>query len=159
MVFPLKNFSEEIPEGSHPGAFASVRKFDIHTGIDLYCADGDSVYSMEAGEVLRVIKFTGEHADTPWWNDTWAILVKGKSGVILYGEIYPEVLNPGDKVEEGQKLGKVTTVLRKDKGLPVTMLHLELYSKDVLDAVVWDLNSPKPEGLEDPTFLLKRALE
>jgi hypothetical protein len=47
MTFPLKNYKYEIPTGNHFGAFGTTRKFDIHTGVDLYCNEGDEVFAME----------------------------------------------------------------------------------------------------------------
>ena len=53
MYWPLKNINK-IPKKPHPAAFGSIRKFDIHTGVDLYCNPGDSVVSILDGEVFDV---------------------------------------------------------------------------------------------------------
>jgi murein DD-endopeptidase MepM/ murein hydrolase activator NlpD len=112
----------DIPE---QGRFGGVRKFDIHTGVDLYCDDGEPVYAIENGVVVNISNFTGK--DSPWWFETYAILIEGESGVILYGELYKPSLSIGDVVIAGEQLGCVKRVLRNDKGLPTTMLHIELY--------------------------------
>lgn len=161
MTFPLKNYKYEIPTGNHFGAFGTTRKFDIHTGVDLYCEEHADVVAIEEGEVIAIEWFTGEVIDMPWWNNTKAIAVKGKSGVINYGEVVPhEDLKVGDKVTEGQLLGWVTAVLKVDKGkVPSTsMLHLELYVEYDGDWVLWELDTPQPKRLLDPTNLLIKSL-
>jgi murein DD-endopeptidase MepM/ murein hydrolase activator NlpD len=141
-----------IPDFRGPGAFAAVRKFDIHTGVDLYAAQGATVYAVEAGTVIAVEKFTGPSAGTPWWLDTQAVLVAGDSGVVVYGEIEPSV-QVGDVVQAGAVIGAVKQVLRQDKGVtPVCMLHLELLDHGATEsAPVWALGAPAPAGLLDPT--------
>ncbi len=161
-IFPLKKYSGPIPEGDHPGAFGAVRKHDVHTGVDLYCEDGDDVYAIEEGEVIAIEKFTGEWAGSPWWNNTSAVLIEGESGIILYGEVYPgRHIYLHKKVYCGEYIGSVQTVLKKNKGQPMSMLHMELYSKSESDisSVTWNLNEPKPDRLEDITQLLIEAIK
>lgn len=154
----LSNYNEitEIPLLPHPGAFSCVRKHHKHEGIDLYANDGDIVLSIEDGLVIDIFPFTGEHVDTPWWNNTWAALIEGDSGVINYGEIIPnENLKIGHTLKAGDTVGYIKTVLTKDKGRPMSMLHLELYEKGTKKAVnCWSLNENKPNNLLDPTNLL-----
>lgn len=135
------------------GCFGAQRKFDIHTGVDLYCEPGTKVLAIEDGVVVDVIDFTGPKADSPWWNDTEAILVESKSGCILYGEISASK-KIGDVVKRADEIGEVMTVLAKNKGLPTTMLHLELYPTGWRAPVIWALGQAKPDVLQDPTFLL-----
>lgn len=150
----------EIPLIPHPGAFSKVRKNHIHEGVDLYCNDGDEVYSMFEGKIISIIKFTGEHAGSKWWNNTWSVLVEHKDFVINYGEIIPnESLCEGMEINEGFCLGKVTTVLKEDKGRPRNMLHLEMYESGTTKHLnSWDLNMEKPQNLLDPTPLLLKYL-
>lgn len=160
MIFPLKNYNHEIPTGDHFGAFGTTRKFDMHTGVDLYCEEHADVVAMEDGEIIAIEWFTGEPVDMPWWNNTKAIAVKGKTGTINYGEVVPhEDLKVGDKVTEGQLLGWVTAVLKKDKGkVPSTsMLHLELYTEYNGDWVLWEVGTPQPNNLLDPTEILQKS--
>lgn len=155
-MFPLSNYRYEIPTGIQPGAFGAVRKHDIHTGVDLYCNLGDSVFSIEEGTVISIEEFTGTLANSPWWNDTKAVLVKGKSGVILYGELDPSV-SVGQFLQEGQIIGNVIAVLKKYKGkTPTTMLHMEQYSSNITHSVIWNLNETKPTGLVDVTPILMK---
>lgn len=157
MTFPLLNYKYEIPTGNHFGAFGTTRKFDMHTGVDLYCNEGDEVFAIEEGQIVSKAWFTGPSVNMPWWNDTQAIAVRGKSGVINYGEvIINSNLNVGDFIKEGQLLGCVTPVLKKDKGkVPSTsMLHLELYKDYYGDWILWEVGKPQPQNLLDPTNLL-----
>lgn len=145
----------EVPIGNHDGAFGFMRKHDVHTGVDLYCDNLAKVYAIECGTVVAILDFTGPKADSPWWNDTRAILIEGNSGVFVYGEVQErEGLKIGDNVECGDVLGEVVTVLQKDKGKPMTMLHLELYEHKFRDVVWWNLGKEKPEPLLDPTNIL-----
>lgn len=141
----------EIPISPHPGSFGAIRKHDIHTGIDLYAPEGTNVYAVEDGIVVNVEAFTGPNVGSPWWNETHAILIEGRSGVILYGEMEPLVKN-GECVNSGDLIGKVKTVLRKDKGNPMSMLHFELYKHGTKESVWW--HTEKPDCLMNPTDLL-----
>jgi murein DD-endopeptidase MepM/ murein hydrolase activator NlpD len=146
----------EIPLLPHPGAFSAVRKNHIHEGIDLYCNHGDDVLAIEEGIVVNIFAFTGKQCGSPWWNDTWAVMIEGRSGVFNYGEIKPnENLKIGNHIQEGQKIGQVVQVLTKDKGRPMNMLHLELYQHGTKQAITeWSLNTDKANELVDPTAIL-----
>lgn len=143
-----------LPLTPHPGAFGVQRKYHIHEGVDLYAPEGTPVFAVEDGEVVAVIPFTGEHANYPHWENTWAVLVEGETGVVVYGEIQA-IVKPGDRVGAGQSIGSILRVLRKDKGRPMAMLHLELYDHGVRDTVEWKEGS-QAIGHFDPTpHLLK----
>lgn len=159
LIFPLAQ-KITIPTKPAPGSFGAVRKYDIHTGVDLYCADNEKtpVYAMENGKVLWKGAFTGPKAGSPWWNDTEAVAVIGESGrVILYGEIEENSLFVGQQVTQGDTLSLVSKVLKKDKGSPTKMLHMELYDSSFIEPVWWRLGEEKPDCLLDPTDLLKTA--
>lgn len=134
--------------------FGAIRKFDIHTGLDIFCKVGSEVYAYEDGEVVGIVPFTGEIANSPWWNDTRAVLVEGKSGVILYGEIEP--VEGLTVVRKGDLIGRVLQVLRVDKGKPTSMLHVELYEHGYRgDGAVWGLGEEIPEKLLNVEALFK----
>jgi murein DD-endopeptidase MepM/ murein hydrolase activator NlpD len=148
-----------IPTGpDHPGAFGVKRKHHTHEGVDLYCPEGTAVRAVEKGRVVAVIPFTGPNAEpaSPWWHDTQAVLVEGASGVVVYGEIKAFV-KVDDEILVGQLLGTVTPVLTKDKGRPMTMLHLELHVAGTRDAYEW--LDERPASLLDPTSYLLEAME
>jgi hypothetical protein len=106
--------------------------------------------AVEEGIVVALIGFTGAIAypPSPWWQDTWAALVEGPTGVVVYGEITPTV-GVGNKVHAGQEIGRVSKVLKVDKGRPMSMLHLELHQPGTRDAYEW--LDAKPASLLDPT--------
>lgn len=161
-MFPLKNYKYQIPLAGELGAFGAVRKHDIHTGVDLYCEEDTPVYAIEAGIIVSYGAFTGPQIDMPWWNDTDCVAIKGKSGIINYGEIkYNFAINLGIEVPEGFLVGLVKPVLKRDKGkVPSTsMLHIELYKEYSGEWEMWELGQPQPENLVDPTSLLKQALK
>lgn len=155
-VSPLNPMPVDIPGHGHPGGFGTPRKFDVHTGIDLYCENNADVFAIESGTVAAIVGFTGPTAGSSWWNETDAIIIKSnKDGkYIVYGEVIARC-SVGDEVEAGDFIGRVVTVLKKDKGLPMNMLHLEYYDTDFdLDPVVWNLNEPQPKSLLHPGPLL-----
>jgi len=143
-----------LPLKPHPGAFGFERKNHIHEGVDLYVLEGTPVLAIEGGVVVAILPFTGEHAGSPWWHDTWAVMVEGATGVVLYGEIKPLVLQLGARVHQGVCLGNVTPVLKNDKGRPMSMLHLELYEHGQREPLEWAPGQPRPKGMVDPTAML-----
>lgn len=161
----------KIPVHPHPGSYGVYRKYDRHTGVDLYTPDGLSnvdVIAIESGVVVSIVDFTGVNSipPTPYWEDTKAVLVKGDTGVILYGEVEP-LVNVGDEVEGGQRIAHTVRVLKEDKGRPVEMLHVELLPHDTLkEAPVWskyiNTNGHHPRELPlrhfDPTPILIQGL-
>lgn len=170
-VWVLPGHALHIPQGpEHPGAFAAVRKYDRHTGVDLYVPEGAVVVALESGVVVAIDRsFTGgddtprDAYGRPVWLPTCAVLVEGKSGVLLYGEIEPaEGLSVGCKVAAGESVGTVLRVLSpKTDGRPYanpanspSMLHFERYRPGTTQAVFWHLNEIMPNELLDPTELL-----
>lgn len=138
----------------HPGSFGIPRHLHVHTGVDLYAPMGAPVMAMEAGKVIKVAHFTGSHINMPWWRNTMAVYIEGETGVFNYGEIMP-LVSVGCQVSSGQLIGYVIPVLRKFKGRPMSMLHLELYDHGYVDDWgEWKIGDPKPEHLQDPTKLL-----
>jgi 8-oxo-dGTP diphosphatase len=160
LAWPLRNSLRLLPD--NPGRFGAVRAQDIHTGVDLYCEINTEVQAMEAGEVLSIEDFTGEKAGSPWWNNTRAVLIRGSSGVICYGEVSHVFVKVGARVAQAERIGRVSTpVLKKFKGRPMVMLHLELYApgEDPPTTIEWPLNTPQPDRLKDPLPLLVPGLQ
>ena len=119
--FPLKNYQHQIPQDEHPGAFGAVRKFDVHTGVDLYCPEGTPIFAVEDGRVITIEIFTGPRAESPWWYETLAILVEGESGVVCYGEV------------ENKWIPKLTD--RQGKRYGMTSNRIKSYQKQNPDQV------------------------
>jgi murein DD-endopeptidase MepM/ murein hydrolase activator NlpD len=136
----------------------------VHEGVDLYAPEGTPVHAVEDGRVVAITPFTGPHAGLPWWLDTWAVLVEGASGVVVYGEVTPDsglqanLASDGSYVRAGQQLGRVTRVLRNNKGRPTSMLHLELHPRGSRSCPEWHLDAKRPEALLDPTPHLLTSL-
>jgi hypothetical protein len=149
---PLKEY--DLPSLESQNCFAAKRKHDYHTGVDLFCEENDEVYSMYDGIVTNVIEFTG-YSESPWWNDTLAIMIYHPEiqKTFLYGEILTKI-KVGRTVKAGQEIGRVKTVLKKDKGKPMTMLHMECYKGLQNNAVWWYHDKKCPNNLEDITKYL-----
>lgn len=164
--FPLKRSEcNGIPDHSHPGGFGYKRRFSHHTGVDLYTTEGALVHACENGTVVSVEPFTGKQDNSPHWLDTDAVLIKGLSGVICYGEIKPYV-KVGGYVYEGQVIGAVKQVVKDGNERPdipghsKCMLHLELYTHDRLKtSTSWKLGEKKHDYLLDPTDYLFKSVE
>jgi murein DD-endopeptidase MepM/ murein hydrolase activator NlpD len=143
-----------IPLGTeHPGSFGIERHQHVHTGVDLYAPYGCPVRAMEKGRVVKIDWFTGPSINMPWWNDTRAVYIEGAHGVFNYGEIqeYPN-LKVRDTIKQGECFGYVVTVLKKYKGRPMSMLHVELYDHGYTDTWgEWKIGASQPEHLKDPT--------
>lgn len=161
MKWPLLNKDPIIlPEG-HVGDFAYRRSFYYHPGIDIYCSEGQEVQAIEDGTVVHIENFTGPnaHPPSPWWLETWSILIEGKSGVLGYCEIKPlPHIKVGQKVKEGEQIATVIPVLKKDKGNGTTMLHFEHYVPGTRHHVTWVLDTIKPDELLNSRFLLEKLL-
>ena len=161
----VMSFSEYLPTFSEPGAFGALRKHDRHEGVDIYCVEGASVFAVEDGEVVDSYHYTGEAAACGWWKDTWCIKVKGRSGVVTYGELkmpdeahvdsvaYPAI---GTKVKAGDFIGIVGTVLKDGKlrldirNHNTSMLHLELRKENCrIDG--WKIGEDRDTRLLDPS--------
>lgn len=152
IIWPLPGIIPQIPPPH--GRFAAQRKFDIHSGIDLYAEPGTRVVAIENCTVIDVIQFTGEAVQSPWWNDTWAVLAAGASGTVLYGELQSAV-EKGSELLQGDTVGHLLQVLKRDKGLPMCMLHLEHYSHGTKNICSpWYKFEEKEENLLDPAILL-----
>jgi len=161
-IWPLKAETLVFPDDVC--SFGAVRTHDVHTGVDLFCELGQEIVAVEDGVVIHIEGFTGPNADdpSPWWNDTDAILVKGATGVVTYGEV-KSLVKVGERVKQGQVIAVVEApVLRSFKGRPMVMLHLELMAPEATRTWWWKTDGegnalPMPSDLRDPTSYLKEA--
>jgi len=156
----LQSYEVEIPLHPHVGAFGIRRRHDIHKGIDLYAREGAEVTAVEDGKIVEICPFTGPKAGFYWWLDTYGVYVEGKSGIVVYGEIFvDEDLKIGDEITADSVIGRVARVLKTDRGRPVSMLHLELHVHDSIHVGQWSKNtSIRPGAILDPTPHLLRIL-
>lgn len=155
-LFDLAHQFEKYPQSN----FGYVRKHDIHTGIDIYTLEHSEIYPFIEGKVVSIEQFTGEEVGCSWWNKTYCVVVETTLGLMLYGEIIPDAsLKINQNATSETLLGKVTPVLKKDKGInPTNMLHFEIYSSAPV-GVVWNLDESKPSNLLNPLeslFFLKQ---
>jgi hypothetical protein len=111
---------------------------------------------MQEGKILSIAPFTGPSIKMDWWNDTQAVYIDGEHGVFCYGEIEPlPTMQIGKWVRAGDVIGYVLAVLKKYKGRPMSMLHVELYDHGYTDVWgEWKIGFPKPIHLQNPTFCL-----
>ena len=145
----------EIPVEPHVGGFGVKRKHDRHRGVDLYAPVGAKVFVVEKGKVVDIRPWTGAKANCDWWLDTDAVLIEGESGLVVYGEIeVEEGVEVGMDVREGKLLGRVKCVLKRDKGRPMSMLHIELRKPGFLRNIDKDWDDEIPDGIKDPTSFL-----
>jgi len=162
MKWPLKNKTPAIVAEGSVGDFAFRRSFYYHPGIDIYCGFGQEVQAIEDGTVVHIENFTGPNANppSPWWMETWSILIEGQSGVLGYCELKPlPHIQVGMSVKEGDVIATVVPVLKKDKGNGTTMLHFEQYVSGTRHHVTWVLDTDKPSELLNPRDLLCTLLK
>ena len=147
----------QIPIHPHVGSFGIRRRHDVHNGVDLYAPVDTQAFAVEDGEIVDICHLTGILAGCDWWLPPQAVYVKGNSGIVVYGEICPnEKLKIGNKIEVGSLIGTVQRVIVKDKGRPMSMLHLELHAEDTIHAGTWKIGEKTPKGILDPTkYLIK----
>ncbi|UOL48622.1 hypothetical protein [Pseudomonas phage Astolliot] len=154
-MFPVNLTHRILPQGR----VGAIRKYDIHTGLDLYCEMHADVRAMQPGTVVDVFQFTGEAVGSSWWNRTYAVVVESGDLTYVYGELIPRV-EIGQKVINSDLLGWVTPVLKTDKGVtPTSMLHLELWeTKHYIKNHTWGLTETMATGLLDPLIKMPHWL-
>jgi hypothetical protein len=162
MTWPLRNKQPSLPPIGAVGDFAFRRSFYYHPGVDLYCSDLQIVQAIEDGQIVNIEQFTGAGSipTSPWWLDTWSIMVEGVSGVIGYCELKSfKHLQIGMSVYEGEPIALVIPVLKKDKGNGTTMLHVEYYVSGTTQHATWVLDTPKPPELLNSRLLLEQLIK
>lgn len=175
--WPVPNsYSKKIPVLNTPGSFWEKREDRYHCGIDIYAPEGSEVLSVEDGKVIDIRMFTSPK-EVPYWNTTYCVLIKNKSGFICkYAELGDVTVRNNEIVKSGQTIGHVGKVLdldQIDKSSPQyiqnlkknnyqSMLHFELYElfpnklKNYLGGNLFV--DYKPKNLLDPTDYLQSTL-
>ena len=171
--WPVPNsYSKNIPTAASPGSFWENRGDRHHCGVDIYASEGSDVLSVEDGIVLEVDVFTSPEK-IPYWNTTYYVLIKNKSGLICkYAELGDVKVKEDESVKAGHLIGHVGLVLNSkkinktsplyiqkiNKNQKHSMLHFELYnnkpksSKKYLGGNCFE--DKKPDNLLDPTNYL-----
>jgi len=171
--WPAPNsYSRNIPING-PGSFAEDRGDRHHCGVDIYAPSGSDIVSIEKGIAIDIGIMTDPKIHS-YWNTTYFVAIKNEErGIICkYCEMLDVVIRVGDKVEAGQLVGHVGTVLNfdnideyspsyiqkvKENGNS-SMLHFELY-KDGIEVDGYSggnwFDKEKPENLLDPSELLR----
>lgn len=154
-ICPLK---DEFGEVTGTRTFASSRSSGkrAHAGLDFVAPHGTKVYAITSGTVQRVAVF---------FESTLAVEVLNDDGSILrYCEISTS-LRVGDRVEQGDVIGKI---MRSDVG--TEMLHMEVYYGDGEGSLTQTSNKTytyvdnsynfmRRSDLMDPTFLKDLKVE
>ena len=160
--FHYLDWFDFLPKHNEPGSFGSIRKYDIHTGVDIYVENGTGIQPVEDGVIVDIRQFTGKKVGSSWWEDTWCVSVKGKSGIVCYGEVdLPRGYKVGDNVYTEDIFSYVKAVLpenkiRKDiRHHNNAMLHLELY-RNIEDGIciTWNKEEKRSKNLLDPSVYL-----
>ncbi len=137
---PLK---AEFGEITGSRRFASSRSSGAraHAGVDFVAPHGTSVYAITNGTVQRIAGF---------YQNTMAVEILNDDGSILrYCEIDP-IVEAGDYVTQGQKIG---TILRADSG--TEMLHMEVYTGEATGMLTQSDNQ-KYSYVDDQLVYLRR---
>jgi murein DD-endopeptidase MepM/ murein hydrolase activator NlpD len=149
---PLPGYMWSLPLGKYSeGGFGAKRKYNLHTGIDLYCKHEQPVAAVETGTVVNIVNFNSKNRPK-WMNKTKAILIESQNNVVAYCNV---IENPeckiGTKVQAGEIFGKVISVNKYEKKQDICMLHLEFYDYGTRKRVTWSYDWPKPIILQDPS--------
>jgi murein DD-endopeptidase MepM/ murein hydrolase activator NlpD len=130
-----------------PGAgkryFGAARDGRKHAACDLFRPQGEKVFAIANGQILR--KY-------PFYAGTYAIEVKHDTGpVVRYGEVSSRAVahsSIGDRVLKGQHIGYIDHL---------TMLHFEMYSDTATGPLTQDRGPfSRRSDLLDPTAHLKK---
>ncbi|MCQ1537077.1 M23 family metallopeptidase [Methanosarcina sp. KYL-1] len=170
-------YREKVPGKGEPGSFWEERDDRRHCGVDLYAPENTGVVSIEAGTVMETGLMTSPEI-LPYWNQTYYVIIENLSGLFCkYGELGKYAVQQGDRIEAGQLIGYVGTVLncrkidescppyiRKLKNKNPCMLHFELWREKPITSYEKYLggnwfSEEKPENLLDPTEYLEYITE
>ncbi len=175
--WPVPNsYSKIVPTVSSPGLFWEERSERHHCGVDIYAPEGSDVLSIEDGKVVDIGVFTSPEK-IPYWNTTYYILIRNKTGFICkYAELGDVMVTVNESVKAGQLIGHVGVVLNLNKitdESPLyiqeikkrkkpSMLHFELYESIPDETKRYEggnwCGDTQPENLLDPTGYLKSTV-
>ncbi|MDZ7723531.1 MAG: M23 family metallopeptidase [candidate division KSB1 bacterium] len=100
-----------LPHSKENGRFWENRQDRFHCGMDLYAPPSSPVYAMETGRIVSIHPFTSPRI-LAYWNNTIAVVLEGESGYLYkYAELDSANVSAGARVQRGDMLGKVGSVL------------------------------------------------
>jgi len=175
--WPVPNsYSKKIPNKGANGSFWEDRGDRRHCGIDIYAPKNSNVISIENGKVMNIELFTSPNI-LSYWNLTKYVLIKCNDNLYFkYAELGDITVNVGQIINAGDPIGKVGTVLKKNKisnkspkyiqeikkNKNHSMLHFEVYNlvplknKQYLGGN-W-FGDKKPKHLLNPNKYLKNTV-
>jgi hypothetical protein len=157
-MFPLKKYKHRLPSPFETAAgFGYSQKNGKHqSGIELYCDEGQEVFAIEESDIIDMFLSTGYGAETPWFQNTYTLLLEGNSGVINYSCILIDHdVKFGKTIKEGQLIGRI----KKLMDISIPSLYIGLYYNGVEEPIEWNRGEVKPTELLDPTDMLKFELQ
>ncbi len=160
LVWPLHGLDPLLP-GNELGSFGRETGGTMRTRVDLYCERGQSVVSVEEGTVVAIVPFSGKHTrENPnsTDHDTFAVLVEGPAGVVVYGNVHPLVA-VGKRVKADEHIASVVPRCSHFTGVPMVMLGFELHATGSRELLRWYRGDPRPDALLDPIPLLRDAAD
>jgi murein DD-endopeptidase MepM/ murein hydrolase activator NlpD len=138
----FRRFGIKYPEG-------------IHLGYDFDCPQGTIVRSIADGIVefsANVKGFGSMYPSSPGGVIIIKHQLKNKSFMALYGHI-TRLRNVGDKVKEGEIIGKVINFTSKGESLP--HLHVGIYDSGALPAFPWGYDKTISNWIDPVEFIRK----
>jgi murein DD-endopeptidase MepM/ murein hydrolase activator NlpD len=168
-----ESYPDELTGNRSSGVFWENRGDRRHCGIDIYAPEGSKVIAIEGGEVIDVGIFTS-NGKVSYWNETYYILIKHSTGTVgKYAELRDVLVNIGNKIQAGELIGLVGSVLNPEmvsaespdyikalvKNNRNIMLHFELYRCLPGEPFLYSggnvFTDEMPEHVMDPTDYLK----
>ncbi|MBQ7503748.1 MAG: M23 family metallopeptidase [Ruminococcus sp.] len=101
LIYPLDNVKIIKPYNEETEYNQTLSVWEAHTGVDFACKEGDSVYAMADGEVVKVY-------DDDFMGKT--LIVKSPTCTIYYNGLGNITVNKGDTVEQGDTIATAENV-------------------------------------------------
>ena len=115
-------------------------------------------FVFQDGAVIGVTPLRGSTTREDYWRDMEAVLVEGKSGLVVYSEFAPlKTLKPAQMVKAGEQVGALYhkgysfRPTAKDHHGTHAFMHLELHTAGTRLPTPWVVGKPQPKTLIDPT--------
>lgn len=148
-ISPLPNSELRLPLGTgNPKGFGALNEQagKHNLGIDFETEPDQIVQSIERGLVIGIEDWNTK-------SKTKAILIRGASGVICYGNIkLNKDLDIGTQVDKRQHIG-FTSLKKKKNGTKTAkaFLRIEWYTRKTKKRPKWYMDEPAPRNVINPT--------